>query len=70
MAREELADWVRLSLTPGLGNGGARKLLAAFGLPAAVFGASTTALQQVVSPALAQAVQTKIERNAVQPGVK
>ena len=58
MAREELADWVRLSLTPGLGNGGARKLLAAFGLPAAVFGASTTALQQVVSPALAQAVQT------------
>ena len=57
MAREELADWVRLSLTPGLGNSGARKLLAAFGLPATVFGASITALQQVVSPALAQAVQ-------------
>ena len=58
MAREELSGWVRLSLTPGLGNGGARKLLAAFGLPAAVFDASATALGQIVSPALVLAVQS------------
>ncbi len=52
-----LAAWLRLSLTPGLGNEGARKLLAAFGLPEAIFGASLAALQQVVSAKVADAVR-------------
>ena len=34
MERDELAAWLRLSLTPGVGNLSARRLLAAFGLPA------------------------------------
>ena len=58
MQYDELAAWLRLTLTPGIGNGTARKLLAAFGLPQAVFGQSTLALQQVVSPAQALALQT------------
>lgn len=58
MSCDELAAWLRLTLTPGVGNSTARKLLAAFGLPQAVFGQSTTALLQVVSPAQAQALQS------------
>jgi DNA processing protein len=46
---EELAAWLRLTLAPGIGNITARKLLAAFGLPQAIFAQSTAALRQVVS---------------------
>jgi len=57
MARDELAAWLRLLLTPGVGNETARKLLAAFGLPQAVFAQSPAALQTVVGARLAQALQ-------------
>lgn len=56
MEREELAGWQRLGLTPGVGNDTARKLLAAFGMPADVFAQSQRALQQVVTPAQAKAL--------------
>jgi DNA processing protein len=58
MQREELAAWLRLTLAGGVGNMSARKLLAAFGLPQAVFAQSSAALQQLVSPAQVQALQT------------
>jgi len=54
--REELAGWLRLALTPGIGNTAGRKLLAAFGLPSGVFAQSREALQQVVTPAQADAL--------------
>ena len=57
MDRDELAGWLRLGLTPGVGDTGARRLLAAFGLPAAVFAQSAAALEQVVSRAQATALQ-------------
>ena len=57
MARDELAAWLRLLLTPGVGNETARKLLAAFGLPEAVFAQSPAALQTVVGARTAQALQ-------------
>ena len=56
MEREELAGWLRLALTPGIGNTGGRRLLAAFGLPADVFAQSREALQQVVTQAQADAL--------------
>jgi DNA processing protein len=59
MEREELAAWLRLTLTPGVGNGTARKLLAAFGLPRAVFSQSGVALRQVVSEAQANSLRTE-----------
>ena len=59
MERDELAAWLRLTLTPGVGNETSRKLLAAFGLPQAVFRQSLAALQQVVTPS--QAMQLKAE---------
>lgn len=51
MEREELGSWLRLTMTPAVGNGTIRKLLATFGLPCAVFAQAPTALRQVVSPA-------------------
>jgi DNA processing protein len=48
MEREELAAWLRLVLTPRLGGREERKLLAAFGLPQAIFGQERRALEQVV----------------------
>ncbi len=58
MQGDELAAWLRLSLVDGVGNKAARKLLAAFGLPDAIFAQSTTALEQLVSQLQARAVQT------------
>ncbi len=57
MQRAELAAWLRLTLTPGCGNDTARKLLAAFGLPQAIFEQPLPALTQIVSVRQAQALQ-------------
>jgi DNA processing protein len=54
MERDDLAAWLRLTLTPGVGNETARQLLAAFGLPEAIFRQTPAALRQLVSPALAE----------------
>jgi len=51
---DELGSWLRLSLTPGVGNEGARKLLAAFGPPEHIFAQPESALRQVVSAAQAR----------------
>ncbi len=56
MHRAELACWLRLTLTPGVGNQSARKLLAAFGLPDGIFQQPASALLQVVSSAQAAAL--------------
>lgn len=55
--RDELAAWLRLSETPKLGRESARRLLAAFGSPEAVIGASTAARRQVVGPVAATALE-------------
>ena len=41
----DLAAWLRLTLTPGIGPESQRKLLTAFGLPEAIFSASHAALR-------------------------
>ena len=52
----DLGAWLRLSLTPGIGNQRARQLLRAFGLPEQIFESSQTALGAVVGAAQAQAL--------------
>ncbi len=52
----ELADWIRLDNTPGVGPATARRLLAHFGLPAAIFSADLSRLRQLVSESVAQAL--------------
>lgn len=55
--RTELEAWLRLSLTPGVGNAAARRLLAHFGSPQAIFQETVAALQGCVN--LAQAAQLR-----------
>jgi DNA processing protein len=45
---ESLADWLRLTLIPGIGGETQRKLLTAFGLPEAIFSAGRQALTAIV----------------------
>lgn len=45
---EGLAAWLRLSLIPGIGGESQRKLLAAFGLPEAIFAAGRLATRSVI----------------------
>ena len=64
MHHAELGGWLRLFLTGGLGTQSARKLLAAFGLPASIFAQSQDALRQVVSQAQAAALAHEPEQLA------
>lgn len=56
MEPEELAAWLRLLLTPGVGNSGALTLLKAFGLPQNVFRQTVASLASVVSERQADAL--------------
>ena len=56
MEREELAAWLRLTLTPGVGSVTARRLLVAFGWPQRIFEQPAQALQACATPAQATAL--------------
>ncbi|MDM4766745.1 DNA-processing protein DprA [Pelomonas sp. SE-A7] len=56
MDRPELAAWLRLLETPGLGLAGCRRLLAALGPPEAVFAAEPAALKALAGPKLMEAL--------------
>ncbi len=57
MQRDELAGWLRLALTPGIGLATARRLLASFGLPSTLFSQDEEAHAQVVGPQVAAALR-------------
>jgi DNA processing protein len=57
--RDSLQLWLRLSLTPGVGNITARALLQGFGLPECIFQRSASELQALVSRAIAQQLRTQ-----------
>jgi DNA processing protein len=52
-AREELAAWLRLTLVPGVGAEGQRRLLKAFGLPEEIFRQNRATLATIVDGELA-----------------
>ena len=56
MEREELTGWLRLVSTPGIGDVTARRLLAAFGLPADVLAQPAARLREVATAAQVQAL--------------
>ena len=64
---EELGLWLRLSLTRGVGNESARKLLAAFGEPAQIFAQSESTLRQVVSATQARHLMSPPEGWTIRP---
>lgn len=57
MERDELSAWLRLQLTPGVGNSSGRKLLARFGLPQQIFQQSAAALETCLSSKQAESLQ-------------
>ena len=59
--RDELAAWLRLIETPGVGRESARRLLAAFGSPQAVFTAAGSARAEVAGAAAAEALAAEHE---------
>ncbi|WP_313071409.1 DNA-processing protein DprA [Melaminivora sp.] len=56
MERDELAAWLRLAHTPGVGRTSARRLLAAFGLPQSVFEQSQAQWRDCVGAGPARAL--------------
>lgn len=56
MSRDELAAWLRLAETPGVGLALGHRLLAAFASPQAVLDASEAALREVAGPLIARAL--------------
>ncbi|MEP6965238.1 MAG: DNA-processing protein DprA, partial [Polaromonas sp.] len=66
MDSEELLAWLRLTLTPGVGNGAARKLLATFGSAQAIFDQSGATLRQLGSEKLASILLSEPPTLAVQ----
>lgn len=56
LQREELQAWLRLTLSPGVGNQSARRLLAALGSAEAVFEVPSSRLEELVTPAQARAL--------------
>ena len=62
---ESLADWLRLTLIPGMGGITQRKLLTAFGPPASIFSADRGALRSVVGEHAANRLLDTENRAAV-----
>ena len=58
MDRDELGAWLRLTLSPGVGNAAARRLLARFGLPQEIFRQAEHDLRHCVTAAQASALAT------------
>lgn len=56
---DELSAWLRLTLTPGVGNDASRKLLAAFGSAQAIFEQSTLSLRQIGTDRLVKAIHSQ-----------
>jgi len=63
---DDLAAWLRLLRTPGVGRESARRLLAACGTPDAVFAARPATLRELLGPSLAAALAAEPERHAEQ----
>ena len=61
----ELAAWIKLSLVPGLGGQGLRRLLTAFGLPQQVLAAGRGALARIVSAEIAGRILSDLDSHAV-----
>lgn len=66
----ELTAWIRLSLTPGLGDQGLRRLLSAFGLPRQVLAAGRGALSKFVSAEIAERLHSDADSAAVQSALE
>jgi len=70
MRGESLSSWLRLALIPGIGGETQRKLLAAFGLPEAVFSAEHYALRTVISDRVSQLLLDTRNEAAIETAIR
>lgn len=70
MRGESLSSWLRLALIPGIGGETQRKLLAAFGLPEAVFGAEHGALRTVISDRVSRLLLDTRNEPAIETAIR
>jgi DNA processing protein len=61
----DLGAWIKLSLVPGLGGQGLRKLLGAFGLPQQVLAAGRGALARIVSAEIAARILSQADAGPI-----
>lgn len=66
LSRDELAGWLRLSNTPGVSRGTARRLLSALGSPERVLGADDDVLRAIAGVDTVQALRADEPRHAAQ----
>jgi len=66
LSRDELAGWLRLSNTPGISRGTARRLLSALGSPERVLNAADDALRAIAGSDTVQALRADEPRYAAQ----
>lgn len=66
---KDAADWIDLSLVPGVGPAAYRALLSAFGLPTYVLAASRLQIERVVGPSIADAVKRNDRHAAVESAI-
>ena len=63
----DIALWLTLNQTPGLGNAGVCQLLAKFGTPEAIFSASTRQLTEIVNEEIAKKLSKGVDIDTIQP---
>ncbi len=63
----DIAQWVTLNETPGLGNATLCQLLAKFGSPEEIFSASISQLREFVDDDIAQKIQNGVDLEAIKP---
>lgn len=62
----DLASWLKLTLIPGLGNEGLRRLLQALGSPHAILAAPASELSRYVKPSIARAIVNGIDDTSLE----
>ena len=58
---EELAAWIRLQMTPGVGILTAHKMLSAYGLPQNIFTTPYEEIARIVSPKMADVLYAPVD---------
>ena len=63
----DVAQWIALNQTPGLGNAALCQLLAKFGSPASIYSASISQLREVVDADIARKIGQGVDAEAIKP---
>jgi DNA processing protein len=63
----DVAQWLGLNQTPGLGNAALCQMLTKFGSPAAIYNASISQLREVVDAEIARKISQGVDIDAIKP---